>query len=64
MPELSVMVDKLKKQIQVHNWTQENIKYIPLPASYLNGKRWEDVIEEPEKAQTQFLNPFQMIAQG
>ena len=46
MPELSVMVDKLKKQIAVHNWTKENIKYIPLPASYLNGKRWEDVIEE------------------
>jgi len=49
MPELSVMVDKLKKQIQVHKWTKENMRFIPLPASYLNGKRWEDQISEPEK---------------
>lgn len=24
------------------DWTKENRKYVPYPASYLNGKRWED----------------------
>ena len=24
------------------DWLKENGKYIPFPATYLNGKRWED----------------------
>lgn len=32
-------VDKAKK---TKDWQKENGKYIPYPATYLNGKRWED----------------------
>ena len=30
------------------DWKKENGRYIPLPASWLNGRRWEDKLE-PEK---------------
>lgn len=29
-------------QVVSDQWTKENGKYIPLPASYLRGRRWED----------------------
>jgi len=29
-------------------WTKENGQYIPHPASYLNQRRWEDLIEVPQ----------------
>lgn len=32
----------LAKQRQSQDWTKEAGKYVPLPATWLNGKRWED----------------------
>jgi hypothetical protein len=61
MPELSVMVDKLKKQIKVHNWTKENIKFIPLPASYLNGKRWEDEVEDIKPVKRDYMSEYEPV---
>lgn len=35
----------LDRAKQSHDWLKENGKYIPYPASWLNGRRWEDDIE-------------------
>lgn len=38
--------DRIQKDIaarcQSEQWTKENGRFIPNPASYLNGRRWED----------------------
>jgi uncharacterized protein YdaU (DUF1376 family) len=44
MPPIEKMISVLKSQIKVNNWILENKKFIPMPATYLNGKRWEDQI--------------------
>ena len=34
--------DALARAKSDPDWTKENGKYIPMPATYLNGRRWED----------------------
>lgn len=47
------IMESLKKQKQTNDWTKENGQYIPFPATWLNGMRWEDEIDikvsEPPK---------------
>ena len=38
-----IILKALENQKQSQQWTEDNGKYIPYPASWLNGKRWEDV---------------------
>jgi len=38
------------KQRRSDDWTRDNGRYIPNPASWLNGRRWEDEIEAPGPA--------------
>lgn len=38
-----VVLDALERQIGQPDWTKDGGKFIPYPASWLNGKRWEDV---------------------
>lgn len=41
-PPLDAVMAALEWQNQQPDWLKENGKYIPLPASWLRGKRWED----------------------
>ena len=34
----------LRKQIRSEQWTRDGGRFIPLPASWLNGRRWEDEV--------------------
>ena len=45
VPALMAALDKHKRQA---DWLKENGKYIPYPASWLNGRRWEDVVGQQE----------------
>lgn len=45
--ELSALLAALETQKRSPDWTKEAGKYIPYPASWLNGRRWED---EPQAA--------------
>lgn len=48
-PDMSlcrVMAKALDRQRQSQDWQREEGRYIPYPASWLNGRRWED---EPDK---------------
>ena len=39
---LAVIIADIISRKQSEAWLKDNGKYIPLPASYLRGKRWED----------------------
>ena len=54
---LAKIKQALRWQCKSHDWTKENGQYIPHPATYLNGRRWED---SPDKkpAQQQVMNGF------
>lgn len=39
---LNVLLDALERQKASWDWQKEGGKYIPLPATWLNGRRWED----------------------
>jgi phage replication O-like protein O len=41
---LAVIIKAIKLQQQTPQWLEDGGKFIPLPASWLNGKRWEDEI--------------------
>ncbi len=45
---LATIVADVNKKAVSDEWTRDNKQYIPLPATYLRGKRWED--EEIEGA--------------
>lgn len=46
LPPLEEMIEALLKQRASETWTKEGGKYIPYPATYLNGRRWEDEVED------------------
>jgi hypothetical protein len=39
---LTTMLQALEKQKRSEQWQKDNGKFIPHPATWLNGKRWED----------------------
>jgi hypothetical protein len=44
-PDLQTVLTAIEKQKQTDQWTKDNGKFIPYPATWLNGKRWEDEVE-------------------
>lgn len=40
--QYDAVLDGLEAQLGQPDWTKEGGKYIPYPASWLNGRRWED----------------------
>jgi hypothetical protein len=42
-------------QRQGEDWRKEGGRFIPHPATWLNGRRWEDATEPPEAAQAAFV---------
>lgn len=39
---LATLLDALEKQKKSRQWTKDDGQYIPHPATWLNGRRWED----------------------
>ena len=46
---LNKMLSSLEQQKKSVQWTKDNGQYIPYPATWLNGKRWEDEIEKTQQ---------------
>jgi len=44
-PDLQTVLTAIEKQKQTDQWTKDNGKFIPYPATWLNGKRWEDEVD-------------------
>ena len=43
-PDLSVMIDAIARQKRSDQWLKDGGRFIPHPATWLNGKRWEDEV--------------------
>ena len=43
---LDVMLEALERQKQARQWNRDGGQYIPYPATWINGRRWED---EPDR---------------
>lgn len=41
----TLITQGLARQVVCHDWTKEGGQYIPHPATWLNGKRWEDEVK-------------------
>lgn len=52
---LGVMLSVIERQKTSDQWRRDNGQYIPHPATWLNGRRWED---EGEGSTTRTNNPF------
>lgn len=42
---LQTMLDAIEKQKQTSQWQESGGQFIPYPASWLNGRRWEDEVQ-------------------
>lgn len=47
---LAEILTALEKQKQSPQWRKDGGQFIPYPATWLNGRRWEDVQEQPVPA--------------
>ena len=44
-PNIDVVLSAIENQKTTDQWSKDKGKYIPYPATWLNGKRWEDEVE-------------------
>jgi hypothetical protein len=60
-PPLGAIVDALAWQRELPRWREERGRYVPHPATYLNGRRWED--ERPPPGLLEELLDFEHAAE-
>jgi uncharacterized protein YdaU (DUF1376 family) len=53
----AVIAKGLSAQVVSADWVKEGGKYVPMPTTWLNGKRWEDEVPEPAPAASN-VHPF------
>lgn len=58
---LNQMLSALEVQRKSDEWSKEGGKYIPYPATWLNGRRWEDEIYTPLTTDTERYHYFEEI---
>ena len=54
------MVAAIDNQKKSKDWLKDNGKWIPLPASWLRGKRWDDEVEISEEVNTDAIRRKKM----
>lgn len=52
---LNKIIEAIKEQKKSLDWQKDNGQFIPFPATWLNGKRWEDSEYEAKKTEFDFL---------
>jgi hypothetical protein len=58
-PDLEVVKAALAWQVVSRDWVKEAGQFIPLPASYINDRRWEDERSKPNGVHDQ--GPYQRL---
>lgn len=53
---LGLILKALEWQNESLDWKKENGQYIPMPSTYLNGRRWEDERQQPQQQSLTILN--------
>lgn len=49
---LGILLSAIEREKQSEQWTRDDGRYIPYPATWLNQRRWEDEPSDPSSAQT------------
>jgi hypothetical protein len=49
------IISDVRRRSQTRDWLKDERKYVPLPTSYLNGRRWEDELPEPKRGDPDWL---------
>ena len=49
LPPVDDLISKINEFKETEDWKKENGKFIPHPATWLNGKRWEDELKIEKK---------------
>ena len=49
------IIRDVKQRSQLFDWQKENAKYVPMPTTYLNGRRCEDELPEPKRGDPNWL---------
>jgi len=44
-PPVPILIESIERQKRSTDWTKDNGDYIPYPASWINGRSWEDEVE-------------------
>jgi hypothetical protein len=44
---LETILKDVRSRANSDEWTKDNLQFCPYPASYLNGRRWEDEVPQP-----------------
>ena len=44
----AIIVESVKQQTHSEQWSKDNGRFIPYPATWLNGERWKDEAEQTE----------------
>lgn len=52
------IVEALAVQVTTEDWKKEKGKFIPHPATWINGKRWEDEVQPESSTQSSHHNGF------
>lgn len=58
-PDLEIVLAALKIQKASQAWTKDDGQFIPMPTTYINGRRWEDQIAQPAqvKQKSEYYRP-------
>lgn len=59
-PDLQVVLTALNWQTKLEDWTKENGKFVPFPATYLNSRRYEDEKPAAKPSAESFIKPKQL----
>jgi len=54
---LSILLTAIRDQQQSEQWTKDGGEYIPHPATWLTGQRWEDVLTPASAPQQKYQKP-------
>jgi hypothetical protein len=60
--EIDLIIEDVKSKSKTVDWTKEGGKYIPMPATYLNQRRWEDSISIPKPVERTKEDQFKLAA--
>jgi hypothetical protein len=53
----NIIVGAIQRQAQSDQWVRDDGKFVPYPATWLNGRRWEDEVAEPADSDDGSLGP-------
>ena len=58
LPAIEVILNSIRKQRESAQWKKEEGQFIPMPATWISNRRWEDMVEVPTRRPNKYANAF------